>query len=75
MTKQQEIELGKKYGFTPVEDARRGYGWPCFKKEISNGVLKVWMVRDGWQTAVLVNGCYQSHQTFPTLEESLKRVD
>jgi hypothetical protein len=75
MTKEQEIELGKKHGFIPVADTRRGYGWPYFKKVVPNGVLTVWMIQEGWQTSVLNNGYYMNHKKFPTLEEALKRDD
>ena len=35
---------------------------------------EIWYVKDGWQTAQLIDGSYTNHQFFPHLEEAIGRI-
>jgi len=71
--KDWEIDMGVKFGYGAITDERRGYGWPKFFKNFTNGVRHVWSIRDGWQTADLIDGRFQNHQPLPDLEQALGR--
>jgi hypothetical protein len=56
-------------GFSCIPDKSRGDIWCQFAKNN----IRVWKIREGWQTATLENGIFTNHKTFPTLGEALKR--
>lgn len=66
---EEEQVLARENGFECLPAIERGANWYSFKK----GDLHVWIVREGWQTAYLINDRFTDHQIFKTLEEALKR--
>jgi hypothetical protein len=38
-----------------------------------HGDRRVWAIREGWQTADLIDGIYQNHEKFESLEDALRR--
>jgi hypothetical protein len=68
MTAQEENELAKSYGFTPVLDDIRGHDWCKFyrKQEV------IWICSKGWARAKKVDGYHTNHSYHKTLEEALK---
>lgn len=70
---EKEVEHAEKLGYEVERSTRTGHS---FQK----GVRRVWAIRDGWQTADLIDnellltgGYFVNHQKFADLKEALER--
>lgn len=63
---QQEIDHATAKGYTHESDTQRG----CSFQKLAR---RVWSVRDGWQTADLIDGRYTNHRKYTDLTEALDR--
>jgi len=43
--------------------------------KLQAGNLHIWKIRDGWQTAELIDGLFANHKTFSDLIDALHRWD
>lgn len=53
-----------------------GYEVDCTQRNghtFSKGDRHIWAIREGWQTADLINQYYRNHQPYRTLAEALRR--
>ncbi|MDB4461699.1 hypothetical protein N9043_01965 [bacterium] len=57
-------------GYEVKYKLENGYYWhKAFEKENR----RVWQIREGWQTANLIDGRYTNHEKFDNLANALKR--
>ena len=64
----EENDFGESLGFTCEPDKRRGYGWCSF----SQGVVYIWSCGEYWARAKLIDGMYQHHLYYHTLQQALR---
>lgn len=62
----EEITLANELGYSVEESIQYG-------NRFTNGNRNVWAIREGWQTADLIDGSYCNHKAYTQLEEALKR--
>lgn len=63
------MDYAKELGFEP--EVRNGH--PNNGHSFVKGEAHVWLIREGWRVADLVDGYYKNHRTYPTLKEALDK--
>jgi hypothetical protein len=60
------VDLAMNLGYEALINNDRG-------ARFYKGSRVIWAIREGWQTADLIDGSYQNHEKFESLEDALRR--